>query len=103
MNKQKSDWVLYITIRIAVIVCLSTLALGLIYGAGPLTALMRSVIAFVSFLILGWAASTLWNMPEVQKVQTKSENDGVVSAAGSRAEESQLHTFAPSVTGEQQN
>jgi hypothetical protein len=74
MTNNQSDWVFNFVLWLAVIVFLSTLALGLIVGVGPLTALLRSGIAFFSFALLGWAVSLVWAIPAPEEVTVKSEN-----------------------------
>lgn len=59
----QADWIFNFALRLAVIVGLGTLAIGLIMGADPLVALMRSSVAFVAFIIFGWTASLLWQAP----------------------------------------
>ncbi len=86
MSTQKqAGWILDFSLRVAVIICLSTLAVGIVSGADPLTALMRSGIAFVSFLTLGWAASLLWNVPTAQKIEAPAEADDAEDQADSSA------------------
>jgi len=85
-TQQQADWILDFSLRVAVIICLSTLAVGIVFGADPLMALMRSGIAFVSFLTLGWAASLLWNVPNAQQVEASTnpaEGDDQPDAAAS--------------------
>lgn len=75
MTNYYADWIFNFALRLAAIVCLSTLALGLIMGVDPLTALFRSGVAFFSFLVLGWAASLLWQMPETRQVEVESDRE----------------------------
>lgn len=86
MSTQKqADWILDFSLRVAVIICLSTLALGIVSGADPLMALMRSGIAFISFLTLGWAVSLLWNVPKAQQAEVPAENDDAENQADTTA------------------
>ena len=75
MTNHQMDWLFNLSLRLAVIICLSTLAVGLMMGIDPLTALFRSSIAFISFAALGWAASMMWNVPETQEVSVETEVD----------------------------
>ncbi len=75
MTNEKSALVLNIGIRIALVAFLSVLAVGLINGADPVTATIRSVIAFVSFLILGWGASVLLVTPESEADDDAADDD----------------------------
>lgn len=63
----QSDWIFNFALRLAVMVGLGTLAIGLVMGADPLVALMRSSVAFVSFIIFGWTASLLWQVPATNR------------------------------------
>ncbi|MCB0191057.1 MAG: hypothetical protein KDJ65_03865 [Anaerolineae bacterium] len=74
MTNYQSDWVFNLTLKFAVIICLSVLALSLIIGTGPLTALMRSSIAFMTFSFLGWVTSLVWDMP-LEEENTKDGGD----------------------------
>jgi hypothetical protein len=62
VENRPSAWIFDLALRFAAIVCLATLALGLFLGVDPITALMRSGVAFVVFLLLGWAVSALWDV-----------------------------------------
>lgn len=64
-----------IAIRSAAIVCLVTLALGLLGGADPLSAAVRSGMAFVTFAVLGWTASHLWAPSIAGEEANRSEQD----------------------------
>ncbi len=74
MTNEKSALVLNIATRISLVAFLSVLAVGLINGADPVTATIRSVIAFVSFLILGWGASVLLVTPETEEAEVEAED-----------------------------
>ena len=73
MTHYQSDWVFNLVLKLAVIVFLSTLALGLLVGVNPLTALLRSGTAFMSFAVLGWATSLAWSVPELEEVPVPVE------------------------------
>lgn len=75
MSQRQADLIFDMALKLAVIVCLSTLALALINGADPLAALSRSAVAFVSFAVIGWAASILWSTQLVQQPERDSEGD----------------------------
>lgn len=64
MEHYQSDWVFDIALRVAVIICLATLAMALYVGVGPITAVFRSGTAFAVFAVLGWAAALVWKVPE---------------------------------------
>ncbi len=73
MANEKSAWVMNMAIRIALIVFLSLLALGLINGADPVVAVARSGVAFIAFLVMGWGASMLWLEAETETVADESD------------------------------
>ena len=76
MTNYQSDWVFNLILKFAVIICLSVLALSLIIGTGPITALLRSGVAFTTFAFLGWATSLVWDMPLIEKeAQTNDANE----------------------------
>lgn len=60
MSRYHPDWLFNLILKFAVVVSLSTLALSLTAGVGPLTALLRSGAAFITFAGLAWAASLVW-------------------------------------------
>ena len=72
-NRQfQPDWVFNFVLKLAVVVCLATLAIGLIMGVSPLISLLRSGVAFIVFATLAWAASLIW--PEIeQAVEEEAE------------------------------
>lgn len=75
-ERYQADWIFNFALRLAVIVCLGTLAIGLAMGADPLVALLRSAVAFVSFIVLGWTASLLWQIPAAgQSAEASAEED----------------------------
>jgi hypothetical protein len=73
MTNNQSDWVFNIGLQIAVVICLSTLAVALFTGVAPLTAVFRSGTAFAVFVSLGWAAAVVWQVPEPEAEDEKSE------------------------------
>ncbi|HMR65197.1 MAG TPA: hypothetical protein PKE64_14415 [Anaerolineae bacterium] len=66
MTYYHPDWVFNLVLKFAVIVSLSTLTISLITGVGPLTALLRSGAAFVTFAVLAWAASLVWEEVKIE-------------------------------------
>jgi hypothetical protein len=74
MSTLQSNWIFNLIVRLAVVVFLGTLALGLIVGVEPVTALTRSGVAFIAFIILAHAAATIWALlvPE-EAVAVQSE------------------------------
>lgn len=74
MTNYQSNWVFNLILKFAVIICLSVLALSLIIGIGPLTALLRSSVAFATFAFLGWATSLIWDIPLTEE-KSESKND----------------------------
>lgn len=90
MANEKSAWVMNMAIRIALIVFLSLLALGLINGADPVVAVARSGVAFIAFLVMGWGASMLW-------LESETETTGGVEdeAGDTTAETSETASAVP--------
>jgi hypothetical protein len=74
MKGYESDWVFNLVLRLAVIVFLGTLALGLIAGVEPLTTLLRSSTAFAAFVVLGWATSLVWAETQAGEAPESREN-----------------------------
>jgi hypothetical protein len=74
MRNNQADWVFNLVLKFAVVMCLCTLAIGLVVGTGPLTALVRSGTAFTVFALLGWATSLVWQVPEVQETKKGTAN-----------------------------
>jgi hypothetical protein len=88
MARQQSDWVFNLTVRLAVMVCLGTLALGLLAGVQPVTAVTRSCAAFVAFILLAHAASKIWmvSIPEaVEEHATEQQRANHVDASAIEA------------------
>lgn len=90
MTNEKSALILNIAIRISLVAFLSVLAVGLINGADPVTATIRSIVAFVSFLILGWGASVLLATPDTEEVE-------VDASEGENAPDASAEQSAPAV------
>ena len=65
--KQQAHFVFDITLRIALIIALVMLVLGLVEGVDPLIAVFRSIVAFMAFAGLGWAASLIIGNPEAKE------------------------------------
>lgn len=70
-SNPKSALILDLSIKMALIICLAVLAIGLISGADPIMAMVRGGVAFGAFLVLGWTASMLWVTPEPVPVDTE--------------------------------
>lgn len=64
MTNYQADWLYNLILKLAVALCLGTLALSLAGGVNPLIALFRSGTAFTTFALLGWATSIVWEVPE---------------------------------------
>ena len=75
MTNYQSNWIFNLIIKLAVVIFLSILALSLIVGAGPLTALLRSGTAFTAFALLGWATSLVWTEPAVAAEENNQPDD----------------------------
>jgi hypothetical protein len=71
----QSNWVFDLVLRLAVVVCLGTLALGLAIGIGPLTASLRSGVAFFAFVALGWAVARVCDAPNREDTQVEAQDD----------------------------
>jgi hypothetical protein len=74
MIEYPSAWVFNLALRLAILVCLGTLIVGLVVGVGPLTALMRSGIAFLAFVVLGWVSSVLFDVAPPEEVEEDEDN-----------------------------
>jgi hypothetical protein len=75
MTRYEPAWVFNLVLKMAVVVFLSTLAIGLAVGVSPLTALLRSGAAFGVFAMLAWAASLAWAVPEMEHAPVPVEGD----------------------------
>lgn len=87
MTHYESDWVFNIGLKVAVAIFLATLAMGLVTGVAPVTAVFRSGAAFAVFVTIGWAAALVWepNLPE--KETEEGEEDADRSEAGQNGEQ----------------
>ena len=65
MLTQQSAWIFNIGLNLAVAIFLGILAVGLFMNVPPLTAIFRSFVAFTVFALLSWAASLVWQEPEL--------------------------------------
>jgi hypothetical protein len=52
-----------LVVRLAWLVFLVILIIGLLSGANPVIAAVRSMAAFVAFALLGWAAARVFTLP----------------------------------------
>lgn len=75
MTKYHPDWIFNLAIQFAVAICLSMLVLGLATDVAPLTALWRSGLVFIVFVILGWIVSLIWQLPEPAEAAVEAENE----------------------------
>ncbi len=76
MKSIQSMWVYNLSLRLAAIVCLGVLVAGLLFDVEPLTALLRGAVAFVVFILLGWAVATIWDitLPEFVEAAPAGES-----------------------------
>ena len=65
MTNELSALVFNLSLKLAAAIFLGLLAVSLIVGAGPLTALLRSSTAFIVFAFLGWAMALVWQVPVI--------------------------------------
>lgn len=63
MSDQWSNWLFNFSLKLAACIFLAILAICLAVGVGPLTALLRSGTAFLTFSALGWAIASLLTLP----------------------------------------
>ncbi|GAB4449600.1 MAG: hypothetical protein Kow0031_32060 [Anaerolineae bacterium] len=75
MTQYESDWVFDIGLKVAVTIFLATLAVGLVTGVAPLTAVARSAAAFAVFLTIGWAAAQVWEPPQPEEEAEEGEEE----------------------------
>ena len=75
MTERPSQWVFDLVIQLALIVCLATLAVGLTAGASPLVALLRSGVAFVAIVLVGWALSLVFDVPPPEAEEADEQSD----------------------------
>lgn len=73
MSRYEPAWIFNLVLKMAVVIFLSTLAIGLVAGVTPLTALMRSSAAFGVFAMLAWAVSLTWDIPKTEKVAVTAD------------------------------
>lgn len=73
MPNLHSAWVFNFALKLAIVVCLGTLALSLVMDIEPLTALLRSGTAFTTFVALAWAVSIVWKVPDIEE-KTKPDD-----------------------------
>jgi diacylglycerol kinase len=83
MRSIQSAWIFNLALRLAAVVCLGVLAVGLVLDVEPLTALMRSGVAFIVFLMLGWAVAAIWDVasPEMSESAGNVQNQAVIDEA----------------------
>ena len=95
MEKYESDWVFNIGLKVAVIICLATLAVGLTIGLSPTTAVFRSGSAFAVFATISWAAARVWEpaLPD-QPEDEISEDDEPVAEQNAETDASGAATPA---------
>ena len=86
MNYYESDWVFNIGLKVAVIICLTTLAVGLTIGLSPITAVLRSGSAFAVFATISWAAARVWEpaLQEEPEDEAAAGDDEETAAAASQ-------------------
>lgn len=73
MTNLHTAWIFNLALKLAIVVCLGTLAFSLAMDIEPLTALLRSGTAFMTFAVLAWAVSIVWKVPDVEE-KMKSDN-----------------------------
>lgn len=74
MTNLHTAWVFNLALKLAIVVCLGTLALSLAMDIKPLTALLRSGTAFITFVALAWAVSIVWKVPEIEEKMKPDDN-----------------------------
>ena len=79
MANRTSDWVFNLGLRLGVVVFLGTLALGLLAGLEPVTALTRSGVAFVAFVLLAHAASAIWRIYSTDETTKSIAREGIAT------------------------
>lgn len=77
MTHYESDWVFNFGLKIAAAIFLATLAMGLVTGVTPVTAVFRSGAAFGVFVTIGWAAAIVWQpvLPEEEPEETEEDTE----------------------------
>jgi hypothetical protein len=64
-----------LVVRLASVVFLATLVVGLVAGANPVIAAFRSMGAFLAFTCLGWAGAHLFSVPDAAEGTTVTDPD----------------------------
>lgn len=85
MTHYESDWVFNVGLKVAVAIFLATLAMGLVTGIAPITAVFRSGAAFAVFVTIGWAAAQVWEplLPEEETEEAEGDaENGASKPAG---------------------
>jgi hypothetical protein len=75
MTHYESDWVFNVGLKVAAAIFLATLAMGLVTGVTPVTAVFRSGAAFGVFVTIGWAAALVWEPPMPEEEAEETEED----------------------------
>lgn len=75
MTKYHPDWMFNLAMQVAVAICLTTLVFGLAMDVAPLTALWRSGLIFIVFVVLGWLVSLIWQLPEPAEAPVETGNE----------------------------
>jgi hypothetical protein len=73
MTNLHTAWIFNLALKLAIVVCLGTLAFSLAMDIEPLTALLRSGTAFMTFVALAWAVSIVWKVPDIEE-KVKSDD-----------------------------
>jgi len=102
MTPNASEQVFSLALRFAIVVCLGTLVVGLAVGVSPLTAVLRSGVAFVAFVLLGWAASVLVGTPATEATSMSTEEIASVIDSLAESLSSQDDQGSDTSNGEQQ-
>lgn len=78
MTKRQPEWILNLSLQLALVVGLGMFVLGLSVGVAPLTVLWRSGLVFVVFALLGGVTSFIWQMPEPpEEIAVEADNEAV--------------------------
>lgn len=75
MSHYQADWIYNQLLRVAVIVALSTLLIGLVVGVAPLIAIMRSSLAFGLFAGLAWVSASIWPPDAIEENDDDFDDD----------------------------
>jgi len=95
MRSAQSAFVFNMALRLAAVACLGSLAIGLFFNVEPLTALMRSVVAFLVFLLLGWAVAATWDVAVPEAAEDEATAGGEIPAAVTGTAAQAASTSAP--------